>query len=71
MKYREVIEILEQHGFQFERQGRGSHRVYQRVSGDRQYVVILSYGRSGEDIKPGTLGSIIRQSGLPRSVFRS
>lgn len=71
MKYREVIEILEQHGFQFERQGRGSHRVYQRISGDRRYVVILSYGRPGEDIRPGTLGSIIRQSGLPRGVFRS
>ena len=71
MKYREVIEILEQHGFQFERQGRGSHRVYQRVSGNRRHVVILSFGRQGEDVKPGTLGSIIRQSGLPRVAFRS
>ena len=71
VKFRDVIEILEQHGFQFERQGRGSHRVYHRVSGDGRYVVVLSFGRPGEDVKPGTLGSIIRQSGLGREAFRS
>ena len=70
MKYREVIDILERNGFQFQRQGRGSHRVYQRVSGDQRYIVVLSYGRPGEDVKSGTLGSIIRQSGFPKEAFR-
>lgn len=70
MKFRDVIRVLEKHGFQFERQGRGSHRVYQRVADNKRYVVVLSYGRPGEDVKPGTLGSIIRQSGLSKEAFR-
>ena len=29
MTYRQVIAILEENGFYFERYGKGSHRVYQ------------------------------------------
>ncbi len=70
MNYRQVATILEQHGFAFERYGKGSHRVYQAFHSGHRWSVILSFGRLGEDVKPGTLNSIIRQSGLSKDVFR-
>ena len=44
--------------------------VYEADHSGRRWVVILSFSRLGEDVKPGTLSSIIRQSGLDRSLFR-
>ena len=70
MTYRRVITILEEHGFSFERYGKGSHRVYQAERSGKRWGVILSFSQLGEDVKPGTLSSIIRQSGLPRDAFR-
>ncbi|MDE2787922.1 MAG: type II toxin-antitoxin system HicA family toxin [Chloroflexota bacterium] len=70
MTYRQVVSILERHGFVFERHGKGSHRVYQAHHSGQRWSVTLSYSQLGEDVKPGTLGSIIRQSGLPRDAFR-
>ena len=65
------LAILERHGFVFERHGKGSHRVYEAHHSGQRWTVILSYGQLGEDIKPGTLSSIIRQSGLSKSDFRN
>jgi predicted RNA binding protein YcfA (HicA-like mRNA interferase family) len=70
MTYRQVITILEENGFYFERYGKGSHRVYQAHHSGKRWSVILSFGRPGEDVKPGTLSAIMRQSGLSRDVFR-
>ena len=70
MTYRQVIALLEENGFRFERHGKGSHRVYQAHHSGKRWSVILSFSRPGEDVKPGTLSAIIRQSGLPRGVFR-
>ena len=70
MTYRQVITILEENGFCFERYGKGSHRVYQGYHSGKRWGVILAFGQPGEDVKPGTLSAIIRQSGLPRNAFR-
>jgi predicted RNA binding protein YcfA (HicA-like mRNA interferase family) len=61
--------ILEDHGFELARQ-RGSHRTYKgRVAGE-VHVVVVACHSEGADIKPGTLSSMIRQSGLPKQLFR-
>ena len=70
MTYRQVVTVLEENGFYFECYGKGSHRVYQGQHSGRRWSVILAFSQPGEDVKPGTLSSIIRQSGLHRNVFR-
>ena len=62
---KDVCRILERHGFIEVRQ-RGSHIVMQRRSaGTTQTVPVPDY----KEIKIGTLLSIIRQSGVPRTEF--
>ena len=70
MKFREFIRILEAHGFALHRQ-RGSHRTYKgEVAGELRLVVVACH-RQTDDIKPGTFASMIRQSGLSKSLFRT
>ena len=64
---REVCAILQRHGFVQVRQ-RGSHIVMQRASGDTTTTIPVP---DHNEVKVGTLRSIIRQSGLPRSEFES
>jgi predicted RNA binding protein YcfA (HicA-like mRNA interferase family) len=56
---------LEQHGFVQVRQ-RGSHVVMQKRTGENTVTVPVP---DHAEIKIGTLMSIIRQSGLPRTLF--
>ena len=52
------------------RNPRGSHSTYEGfVKGKRRLVTIAAH-RLGDDVHKGTLGSIIRQSGLPKKKFR-
>jgi predicted RNA binding protein YcfA (HicA-like mRNA interferase family) len=61
----EVCRILEQHGFTKVRQ-RGSHMIMQqRMETSTITVPVPNY----PEIRMGTLKSIIRQSGLPQSLF--
>jgi predicted RNA binding protein YcfA (HicA-like mRNA interferase family) len=69
MKFRDFIRILEAHGFVLDRQ-RGSHRTYKGLVDGRVRVAIVACHRESDDIKPGTLSSMIRQSGLPKRTFR-
>ena len=62
---REVCTILEAEGFTEVRQ-RGSHIVMQKRSGDTTTTVPVP---DHKELKTGTLTSIIRQSGLARSLF--
>ena len=62
---KELCRILEVHGFSAIRQ-RGSHVVMQQQSADTTVTVPVPMHR---EIRIGTLQSIIRQSGLPRSLF--
>lgn len=70
MKFRDVIVILEDNNFKLHRHGAGSHRRYRGiVDGQVRYVDIAAHSLSDEVAK-GTLGSIIRQSGLSKKLFR-
>ena len=64
---RQVCAILGQHGF-VEVRRRGSHIVMQRrAAGTTTTVPVPNHA----ELRVGTLHSIIRQSGLPRSVFET
>jgi predicted RNA binding protein YcfA (HicA-like mRNA interferase family) len=64
---RDACKILEAHGFVSVRQ-RGSHIVMQKRSEETTTTVPIP---DHSELKTGTLLSIIRQSGLPRSLFES
>jgi predicted RNA binding protein YcfA (HicA-like mRNA interferase family) len=65
MKFRDFIRILLRHGFELQRQSGTSHRI-----GGRSRLVVVACHSENDDIKPGTLASMIRQSGLPKGTFR-
>ena len=62
---REVCRILEAHGFAEVRR-RGSHTVMQKAGADGAATVPVP---DHKELRAGTLRSIIRQSGVPRSEF--
>lgn len=61
----EVCRILEQHGFERVRQ-RGSHVVMQKRTAEGTTTVPVPLH---EELRQGTMHSIIRQSGVPRGSF--
>jgi predicted RNA binding protein YcfA (HicA-like mRNA interferase family) len=65
---KEVCAILQQHGFSQVRQ-RGSHVVMQRVGDDGGTTTVPVPDH--DEVKIGTLRSIIRQSGVDRGEFES
>jgi len=64
---REVCQILLQHGFE-EIRRRGSHVLMQRRAPEGTVTVPVP---DHPELKMGTLLSIIRQSGVPRTAFES
>lgn len=64
---RDVCKILSDHGFEPVRQ-RGSHIVMQKQLGDSTITVPVP---DHKELRDGTLRSIIRQSGLPRTLFET
>jgi predicted RNA binding protein YcfA (HicA-like mRNA interferase family) len=64
---REICGILAQHGF-VEVRRRGSHVVMQRRADETTTTVPVP---DHDEVRIGTLQSIIRQSGLPRSLFEA
>ena len=67
---RQVIAVLERHGFVLHRHDGTSHRRYRGiVDGKVRYVDVAIHGMN-VDIPTGTLNSIVRQSGLPKKLFR-
>ncbi len=71
MTFIEFIRIIEAEGFALHRQGATSHRIYRGEVNGRVMMVTVAYHRERDDIRPKTLASMIRQSGLPKSLFRS
>ena len=65
MSGREACSILAAHGFVNVRR-RGSHIVMQKAEADRTTTVPVPDHR---ELRVGTLLSIIRQSGLTRTLF--
>ena len=62
---REVCQIMVQHGFKQVRR-KGSHIILQKATGNTTITVPVP---DHDELKLGTLIGIIRQSGLPRSLF--
>lgn len=62
---RDVRRVLESHGFQLVRQ-RGSHMVMQRSAADGTTTIPIP---DHDELRTGTLRSIIRQSGLAVEEF--
>ena len=60
----DVCRLLEAHGFTKVRQ-RGSHVVMQKRDGTTTTIPVPDH----DELKSGTLASIIRQSGLDRRLF--
>jgi predicted RNA binding protein YcfA (HicA-like mRNA interferase family) len=65
MSGREACAILANHGF-LEVRRRGSHIVMQKKDSDSTVTVPVP---DHKELRRGTLRSIIRQSGVPRSFF--
>jgi predicted RNA binding protein YcfA (HicA-like mRNA interferase family) len=63
-----VCDILTENGFVFARHGKGDHDIYQKKTGDTTTSVPVPLHK---ELAVGTLGSIIRQSGLPRRLFEA
>ena len=62
---RDVRQIMAQHGFKQVRR-KGSHIIMQKAAGHSTLTVPVP---DHAELKMGTLAGIIRQSGLPRSLF--
>jgi predicted RNA binding protein YcfA (HicA-like mRNA interferase family) len=62
MKVRDVIRMLENDGWRL-KATRGSHRGFVHPAKPGKVTVA---GKPGDDLKTGTLGSILRQAGLKR-----
>lgn len=60
MKVTDLIEILKKDGWSLSRT-KGSHRQFKHS--DKKVIVTVS-GKLSDDVKKGTLGSVLRQAGL-------
>lgn len=67
--FREFIAILLAHRFAEIRQ-EGSHRRYRGEHSGAVWLVTVAYHDIGDEIRPETLASMIRQSGLSKGLFR-
>lgn len=65
----QFIEIIEAHGFVVTRT-ESSHRRYRLERDGQVWNVTVAFHNINHEIKPDTLASMIRQSGLPRNLFR-
>ena len=65
---RELCDILTDYGFAFVRHGKGDHDIYSRQESGTSYTVSVPMHR---EVAVGTLASIVRRSGLPRSLFEA
>ena len=61
MKYKKIIKIIEDDGWQLKRQ-KGSHRAYKHPF--KSGIVTLAYHRLKDDVPKGTENSILKQAGL-------
>jgi predicted RNA binding protein YcfA (HicA-like mRNA interferase family) len=67
----EFLAIIKSHGFVFHHQGASSHQRYRGViNGEVRYVDFAPHSMH-DDINIKTLESMIRQSGLPKKLFRN
>jgi predicted RNA binding protein YcfA (HicA-like mRNA interferase family) len=60
MKVREVIRLLEKHGWK-EMRSKGSHRHFKHPE---RALLITVPGNEGKELAPGTLNAILKTAGL-------
>jgi predicted RNA binding protein YcfA (HicA-like mRNA interferase family) len=60
MRVREVIRLLEEHGWK-ELRSKGSHRHFKHP--DQRWVITVP-GAEGKELAPGTLNAILKKAGL-------
>jgi len=60
MKVREVIQLLEKHGWR-EIRSKGSHRHFKHP--EQAYLITVP-GNDGKELAPGTLNAILKRAGL-------
>ena len=60
MKVREVIQLLEKHGWR-EMRSKGSHRHFKHP--EQAYLITVP-GNDGKELAPGTLNAILKRAGL-------
>ncbi len=65
---RELCKLLEANGFVFVRHGKGDHDFYLRKASETTFTVSVPMHK---EVAVGTLASIARQTGLPRSLFET
>lgn len=61
--YRDLIKLLQSHGWYFHREGKGSHMIYRHPQRPG-IIVIASGGKLGNEVPKGTENAILRQAGL-------
>lgn len=64
------VTILLENGFELHRHGATNHRRYRGIVAGKVCMVDMSPHKLSDDIPDGTLQSMIRQSGLPKHLFR-
>lgn len=69
LKYREVVTILKNLGFSQEAGTGSSHQTWVLKKNDKSYAVTLAFHGTNLEFRPGTLNSIIRQSGFTKEQF--
>ena len=61
MNYNELAKLMKNAGWQFDRNGKGSHKIWRHP--ERQYQIpIPDYG--SKEIKPNLVRAIIKQAGI-------
>ncbi|MCY4128879.1 MAG: type II toxin-antitoxin system HicA family toxin [Gammaproteobacteria bacterium] len=63
--YRDVTRALKTHGWEFYRQGKGSHEIWRRIDDPSSPAISVPSNIS----KPYTAESIMKQAGLPKDAY--
>lgn len=71
LNYREVIKILKNLGFLPEPTRSTSHQTWVKIQGKLHFAVTVYFHGTNKEFPDGTLGSIIRQSGVSKEKFYS
>lgn len=69
LKYREVVRILNNFGFEQGEKRATSHERWYLYRNNQNYAVTLPYYGANKEVRKGTLNSIIRQSGFSKKEF--
>lgn len=61
MKYRELVELMKAAGWRFDRNGKGSHKIYRHP--EKSYPITVP-DHGGKELNPGLVKAIRKQAGI-------